>query len=70
MTSIQVNIINPKAIRLLKDLVELELISIQELPTNGFKATLDKLRVNAKNAPTLDEITKEVEMVRTKRYAH
>ena len=38
--------------------------------TNSFLAIVRKLRAKAaKNPPSLDEITKEVEIVRAKRYA-
>ena len=65
----RINILNPKAARLLKDLADLNLIAIQDTSKNGFAAVLKKLRSKAKSAPTLDEITKEVELVRAKRYA-
>lgn len=69
MNTIRVNILNPKAVRLLKDLADLNLISIQDTSKNGFATVLKKLRSKAKSAPTIEEITKEVELVRTKRYA-
>ena len=69
MNSIRVNILNPKAEKLLKDLADLKLIAIQDESKTGFKAVLKKLRSKAKSAPSLDEITKEVELVRAKRYA-
>ncbi len=69
MNTMRVDILNPKAERLLKDLADLKLISIQDTSKNGFASILKKLRSKAKSAPTPDEITKEVELVRTKRYA-
>ncbi len=69
MNSIQINVLNPKALNLLKDLAELNLISIQKKPVNNFALVLKKLRAKSKATPSLDEITKEVELVRTKRYA-
>ncbi|HEY6081819.1 MAG TPA: hypothetical protein VIU45_00090 [Chitinophagaceae bacterium] len=69
MDTIKVNILNPKATRLLKDLADLNLIAIQDTSPNGFINVLKKLRAKAKSAPSLEEITKEVELVRTKRYA-
>ncbi|WP_229208678.1 hypothetical protein [Dyadobacter luticola] len=65
----RVNIINPKAARLLKDLADMKLIEIQDIPSNGFRDVLQKLRSKASSAPTLEEITSEVELVRAKRYA-
>ena len=64
----RVDIINPKALRLLKDLADMNLIAIQDSSNNGFANVLKKLRLKAKTAPTYDEITKEVELVRQKRY--
>jgi len=69
MNTIRVDIINPKAKRLLKNLADLKLIAIQETSKNGFAGVLRKLRNKAKPTPTLEEITKEVELVRAKRYA-
>ena len=69
MNTITVNILNPKAARLLKDLEDLNLIAIQDTSKNGFASILKKLRSKAKSAPTLEEITNEVELVRSKRYA-
>jgi len=69
MNTITVNILNPKAARLLKDLADLNLIAIQDTSKNGFAGILKKLRSKAKSAPTLEEITNEVELVRSKRYA-
>lgn len=68
MNTVRVDIINPKALRLLKDLADMNLITIQDNSKNGFASVLKKLRLKAKTAPTYDEITKEVELVRQKRY--
>lgn len=69
MNTMRIDILNPKAARLLKDLADLNLIAIQDTSKNGFASVLKKLRSKAKSAPTLDEITSEVELVRSKRYA-
>jgi hypothetical protein len=69
MTTMRVDILNPKAAKLLKDLADLNLIAIQDTSKNGFSVILKKLRSKAKKAPSLAEITKEVELVRAKRYA-
>ena len=69
MNTITVNILNPKAAKLLKDLADLNLIAIQDTSKNGFASILKKLRTKAKSAPTLEEINNEVELVRSKRYA-
>ena len=65
----RVDILNPKAAKLLKGLADLNLIAIKDTSKNGFASVLKKLRSKAKSAPTFDEITNEVELVRSKRYA-
>ncbi|MEO7263457.1 MAG: hypothetical protein ABIW38_01030 [Ferruginibacter sp.] len=68
--TIQVNILNPKATRILEDLAELNLISIKTIKDDGFLKIIRQLRSKASpNPPTLKEITKEVESVRSRRYA-
>jgi len=69
MKTYQIDILNPKAVKLLQDLADLELITFN--PTNeSLSNALKRLREKAStNPPTLDEITKEVEIVRAKRYA-
>jgi hypothetical protein len=70
MTTLQVDILNPKAGKLLEDMAELKLISIRKGTDDGFLKLVNKFRAKAKNTPpTLEEITKEVEIVRSKRYA-
>jgi hypothetical protein len=71
METLRIEIINPKAKRLLKDLADLNLITINKSvnDTMEFKAVLSKLRSHAKTRPSLDEITREVEDVRAARYA-
>lgn len=67
-TSIRIDILNPKAVKLLKSLADLELIAIRENSKKGFSEILKKLRSKSEIAPELEEITKEVEKVRAKRY--
>ncbi len=69
MNTMRVDILNPKATRLLKDLADLNLIAIQNTSKNGFASVMKKQRSKAKLAPTIEEITNEVELVRSKRYA-
>ena len=65
-----VDILNPKAAKLLQDLADMELITLKPSEKDGFSKVVKKLRSNAaKNPPSLDEITKEVEAVRSKRHA-
>lgn len=68
--TLQVDILNPKATNLLKNLADLNLISIKGSKEDGFMKIVKKLRLKAsKNAPLpIEEITREVEFVRSKRY--
>ena len=69
MKTYQIDLLNPKAARLLQDLADLKLISIKETKKQDFLDIVTKLRKKASsNVPSLEEITKEVEMVRLKRY--
>jgi len=61
-----IEILNPKAKKLLQDLADLRLISISE-KTNPFLDAIKKLRSQKANI-SIDEITKEVESVRNKRH--
>lgn len=69
MDTLRINIINPKAINLLKDLADMNLISIQDNSENAFEEVLKRLRSKTDETPSLDEITAEVEAERTRRYA-
>ena len=68
METLRIDIVNPKAKRIIKGLADLNLINIRDKdPIKSFQGLLTKLR--GKTAViSLDEITKEVELVRTKRY--
>lgn len=54
MNTMRIDILNPKAERLLKDLADLNLIAIQDTSKNGFVSVLKKLCSKAKSAPTFD----------------
>jgi hypothetical protein len=70
MTTLQIDLLNPEAAKLLKDLADMNLIAIRNSSDDGFLKLVNKIRNKAKsNPPTLKEITKEVEHVRAKRYA-
>jgi hypothetical protein len=69
MKTYQIDILNPKAIKLLQDLADLDLISFKQTD-DSLQNVIKKLRIKASaNPPSLDDITKEVESVRSKRYA-
>jgi hypothetical protein len=67
MSTININILSPKAKKLIDQLVELRLISINKNEDNAFLDILKKIR-SKKAKISLEEITKEVELVRAKRY--
>ena len=69
METIQIDILNPKAKKLLKDLADLNLIKINKAKTKSdLSSLLKKLRANSDDEISLDEITNEVEQVRKLRY--
>lgn len=68
MNTMQIDILNPKAGKLLKNLEDLNLISIRKSSDDGFLTLVKKFRAKANNPPTLADITKEVERVRTNRH--
>ena len=69
MEALKIEILNPKALQLIKGMQELKLIRVSDEPISTLKAYLKKMRRNSSAAPSLDEITKIVEDVRVKRYA-
>jgi hypothetical protein len=70
MSTIEIDILNPKAGKLLQNLADLKLISIRSAGDDSFLKAVQQFRSKAKkNTPSLTEITKEVEAVRAKRYA-
>jgi len=69
METLRIDILNPKAKSILKDLADLNLIKInKESKKSDFSALLKKLRSKSKDEITLEEITKEVEQVRKSRH--
>jgi hypothetical protein len=72
MEALTIEIVNPKAKQLIKDLADMKLINITKSSTGriaDFKKLLAKLRSNYNSIPSLEDITNEVEIVRAERYA-
>ena len=68
--TMQIDILNPKATQLLRDVEDLNLISIRDSNPADFLKTLAKIRNKAASDSLNDEeITDAVEKVRSKRYA-
>ena len=69
METLQIDILNPKAKKLLDNLADLKLIKInKKSKTSNFTELLEDLRHKTKEDISLDEITKEVELVRKNRH--
>lgn len=68
MEALKIEILNPKALQLIKGMQDLELIKITDEPVSTLKAYLRKMRRKSASTPSLEEITKIVEDVRAKRY--
>jgi len=71
MEALKIEILNPKVKTILKQLADLNLIAISKTdsPSVELKNLLKKLRLKSKEVPSLEEITKEIEIVRSERYA-
>jgi hypothetical protein len=69
MEALKIEILNPKALKLIKGMQDLELIKVTPTAQSSLQAYLKKMRKKAYETPSLDEITQIVEEVRAKRYA-
>ena len=65
---LKIDILNPKVNALLENLVNLDFRIRKEESDDDFTDLLNNFRNNAEDAPSLEEITKEVEAVRKCRY--
>jgi len=70
METIRIEILNPKAKKLINDLADLKLINIKRSKAKSeFKDLLFEMRKNSDSAPSLEEIQKEVAKVRQDKHA-
>ncbi|MBX2934455.1 MAG: hypothetical protein KF825_09425 [Ferruginibacter sp.] len=69
MEALKIEILNPKALQLIKGMQDLKLIKVSDEPVSSLKSYLKKMRQSASDVPSLDAITKIVDEVRAKRYA-
>jgi len=67
METIRVEILNPKAKNLLRELAELNLIKISKEEKSDFTQLLKKIRANSTDEISLEEISLEVEEIRKSR---
>lgn len=70
MESVRIEILNPSAKKLLKNLADLKLIRISSTTErkNDLKKLLNRLRIKSGFVPSMEEITQEVNAVRSARY--
>ena len=68
MATFNIELLNPKAKKILQNLADLKLISFTENKESEFLRIVKKLRTK-KAAISFEEISKEVELVRASRYA-
>jgi hypothetical protein len=70
METLKIEILNPKAKNIIKNLADLNLISIKDkVSPRLFSELLNKLRQKNDSIPSSEEISQEVEKVRVKRYS-
>ena len=70
MEAYKLEILDPKALKLIKGMQDLNLIRVTKEPVSSVQLYLNKMRKNASNTPSLDEITSIVEKVRSKRFTN
>jgi hypothetical protein len=69
METLTIDLINPKAKKLLKNLMDLNLINIRKTETKSkLQSFFDQIRTDCDDEITMEEITAEVEAVRQERY--
>jgi hypothetical protein len=69
MGAIKIEILNPKALQLIKGMQDLNLIKVSDEPSSTIHAYLKKMRKKAGSSPSAEDIAKIVNEVRTKRNA-
>jgi hypothetical protein len=67
METFQIDILNPKVKKLLKDLADLNLIKIRRSNISDFSKLISRFRSKSTESLSLEDITKEVEDVRKSR---
>ena len=69
MEALKIEVLNPKALKLIKGMEDLKLIKVTAERKDDIQVYLKKMRSKAKNAPSVNEIAKVVDQVRAERYA-
>lgn len=68
MEALKIEILNPKALQLIKEMQDLNYIRVTKAPVSKLQSYLEKMRKNASTAPSIEEIANIVAKVRTERY--
>lgn len=68
MEALKIEILNPKALQIIKGMQDLDLIRISDDPVSSLQKYLKKMRGKSTTVPDMDEISKIVDEVRFKRY--
>jgi hypothetical protein len=68
MEAIKIEILDPKALQLIKEMQDLKLIKVTDETVSKLKSYLKKMRKDCGSAPSLDEIAELVNEVRADRY--
>ena len=68
MDAIKIEILDPKALQLIKEMQDLKLIKVTDEPVSKLQSYLKKMRKDCGSAPSLDEIAQLVNEVRADRY--
>ena len=69
METLKIEIVNPKVKNILRDLADLKLIKIRPSKVKSeLDDLIEKFRTLSATAPEINEISEEVESVRTERY--
>ena len=67
METLKIEILNPKALKLIKGMQDLKLIKVSNEPVSEIKTYLNRMRRKSGTVPTEDEISKIVEEVRSEK---
>ncbi len=69
MEALKIEILNPKALKLIMGMQALKLIRVSDEPVSMLTTYLKRMRKNSKSVPPAKDIAKIVEEVRAERYA-
>jgi hypothetical protein len=69
MKTLKIEILNPRAITMIKEMQALNLIKVSNDPVSPLKSYLKKMRQNTGDNDILKEVSGIVEEVRSRRYA-